>query len=486
MQTIRVPYRTDTRGRELIASLRRVQSAAVRSAFANASRGDGGLVDEKDLRFLVKQRFGTGVLDSWALHCAARAGRAKRKAFPEGKVVFGGKGHLERRRKGLIRPDEWRARRLLPFISYGDRQKAFGNQNVQLIGERTIRLKIGRRLSGGRNGGVVTDTAELHLTQMTGNAGEVLRQVADLCAKSQEKDRINVSFAIDERFVSITIDPEDLPDHPDRCRPVQAIAGRAVGIDLNPSWIGLAAIANATDPAALSQTTLLDWKLIKLEHEPRAPAEAVREVLAVAADRAVRLARQYGAGLIVVEKGLGKLRSRGKNRKLNQLLNHWGRTIFLQMLRRKANLAGIKVVEVWGGYSTTIGNAAFEAPDACASASEIARRGLALRAGIKDLFPSFSRDVTPGLWKDQVMRPELRKELELANAWQEVHRAIKAAKTFGYRRPHPRLDADPGGRHPDGIAVRRLGRRRRPGLIARPVGPGRSKQTSSDKRELVS
>jgi hypothetical protein len=30
------------------------------------------------------------------------------------------------------------------------------------------------------------------------------------------------------------------------------------------------------------------------------------------------------------------------------------------MLRRKAGLAGILVVEVWGGYSTTIGNSAFE------------------------------------------------------------------------------------------------------------------------------
>ena len=33
------------------------------------------------------------------------------------------------------------------------------------------------------------------------------------------------------------------------------------------------------------------------------------------------------------------------------------------MLRRKAGLAGILVVGVWGGYSTTIGDSAFDAPE---------------------------------------------------------------------------------------------------------------------------
>jgi hypothetical protein len=67
------------------------------------------------------------------------------------------------------------------------------------------------------------------------------------------------------------------------------------------------------------------------------------------------------------------------------------------MLRRKAGLAGILVVEVWGGYSTTIGNSAFEAPDACASATKIPRRGLSHLAGCKDVLPAFSHEVLPGL-----------------------------------------------------------------------------------------
>jgi hypothetical protein len=104
---------------------------------------------------------------------------------------------------------------------------------------------------------------------------------------------------------------------------VTIVPGRAVGIDLNPSWIGLAIAENVGGLSQLDQTKLLDHALIKLDHSPKASTEAVREVLAAVADRAVSLARQYGAGVIGVEKGLGKLRSGGKNRKLNQLLNYW-------------------------------------------------------------------------------------------------------------------------------------------------------------------
>ncbi|OKO87605.1 hypothetical protein AC629_13090 [Bradyrhizobium sp. NAS80.1] len=209
------------------------------------------------------------------------------------------------------------------------------------------------------------------------------------------------------------------------------------------------------------------------EVDPSAPTEVVREVLAVACDGAIALARQYGGGVITVEKGLGKLRSGGKNRKLNQLLNYRGRTVFVAMLRRKAGLAGIAVLEVWGGYSTTIGNLRFDLPDACASAAEIARRGIAARAEIKDVLPVF----------DEGWRAHLRKDVPLpaeAGSRADVHRGLKAAKTIGYRRPHPEMPPDPGCRPSrGGLAVQQLGRSRRPGLLARPVGTGWLKQVSS-------
>lgn len=63
-----------------------------------------------------------------------------------------------------------------------------------------------------------------------------------------------------------------------------------------------------------------------------------------------------GCGQPVLERGFGHLRSAGRNRQLNRLLNHWARRVFGGMLVRRCGQAGIAVREVWGGCSTTIGN----------------------------------------------------------------------------------------------------------------------------------
>jgi hypothetical protein len=445
--------------------LRRYQSVAIRTAYANALAPDGVPRKEMDLRHQVKARvISDGVLDSWAVQCATRIGIAKRKLRSDGKLIFGSRAELERRRKGLISCEQWRRKRLHPFVSHGDRQKKRGNQNVHLIDETTILVKIGREESGGRSGKTLTLLALLHLPRMNGNRGVIMRQLAEICGRNDEKDRINVSYAIGDTHISITFDPLDLPNHPQRRRPVRPFAGRSLGVDLNPNWIGMAVAENVGDPSRLSETSLLEHALVKLDLPSDASPELVRETLAAVADRAIGLARKHRCGAIVLVKGLGKLRSSGRNRSLNRLLNYWARTIFVQMLTRRARLAGIQVVEVWGGYSSTIGNIAFDAPDACAAACEIARRGTARLAKAKDVLPVYEEGCVSRLWKNGEVPAELK-------SWQDVHRSIKAAK-IGYRRPHP--DRPQGWRDTDapaetlaGHAVVRLRRRHRPGLLFR-------------------
>ncbi len=299
----------------------------------------------------------------------------------------------------------------------------------------------------------------LSLPQMTGNAGEALRQAAALAAAG----KINLTFRLDGEKLHVTLDPDQLPNHPQRRRPIRPLPGRALGIDLNPNWIGLAVASNCSDASKMEDTQLLEHVLLKLDLAIDASPETVRETLAAVCDRAISLARKHRCGVITLEKGLGKLRSSGKSRSLNRVLNYWARTVFVQMLTRRARLAGIEVLEVWAGYSSTIGNLAFDAPDACASATEIARRGIARLAGIKDVLPALEVGCVSRLWKNGKVPAEL-------GSWQEVHRTIKAAK-IGYRRPHP--DVPIGARGSDvhgtemfcGYAVVRLGRRHRPGLM---------------------
>jgi len=479
MQTISLPYRCPANDRVFLDDCRRVYSAAVRTAYANAHGPDGNPLDdrqlrglEKQLRELVKSRFARGSIDAWALHCATLEGLDLRKRVPGGHMVFGGRQTLDRRRKGLIDAAEWKRARLRPMTIRGDKRYA-GNRHFRLSADG--RACTFTMLQGGRVKGkpMVWRSVSLQLSEMTGNAGEVLRQAAALAAAK----KINLTFRIDDKRLHVTVDPQDLPKHPERKRPALRMSNRAVGIDLNPSYIGLAVVENAGDPSSLAATRPLGWDLVGLEGAGEASRESVTEMLSRVAGRAVALARQYGAASITVEAGLGKLRSAGPARDLNRVLNLWARTRFVAMLRRKAGLAGITVTEVWGGYSTMIGNLAFEAPDACASAMEIARRGIAARAKLKDLLPVF----------DEGWRDNLRKDLALPAdvvEWAEVHRAIKAAN-LGVRRPHPRLaPPDPGSpAERPGLAVRRLGRRRRGGLIARPLAGSRPTRVSPETRD---
>jgi hypothetical protein len=380
-----------------------------------------------------------------------------RKLRPDGKVIFGGAKNFEQRLNNNIDKAKWRQLRLHPLTSYGDKQYA-GNRHFRLSEDgRTCTFTM---LQGGRQKGMVWRNVTLHLSQLRGNQNKVLKQAIKLAAEKQ----INLTFRINDTHLYVIVDPVDLPDHPQRRKPIQSIHGRAVGVDLNPRWIGATCVENRNDVLELKDTQVLDSKLIALNHQVDASHEVVQEVLAGACNEIIALARQYGAGVITVEQGLGKLRSGGKSKKRNQLLNFWSRTALIAILRKNCNLAGIKLVLVWSGYSTTSGNLWFNLPDACASAAEIARRGLAAGSK-KELLPVWDEGWTRR-WKDVLAPAEV--PLLKISGWIELHRGIKAAKTIGYRRPHPPL-AGPGVQEGVGLVVRRLCRRRRSGLVARNV-----------------
>jgi hypothetical protein len=63
---------------------------------------------------------------------------------------------------------------------------------------------------------------------------------------------------LDDHKLHVTMDPDDLPDHPERRRPALRMKTRAIGLDLNPGWIGIAAVDNVVDPTRLDQTRPLD------------------------------------------------------------------------------------------------------------------------------------------------------------------------------------------------------------------------------------
>lgn len=507
VQTISLPYRVSgddaDEAAELIRAWRRVYSAAVRRGYVLAGAPDA---TEKTIRDTLKAQFGGHGIDAWLLHCATLEALGLRRRVPDGRMVFGGRRQLKRRRKGLISNAAWKRARLRPLCSIGDANYA-GNRHFRLSEDgRSLAVKIlGREV-------------RLLLPACTGKWGVLLPAVARL-ARGKE---IAVTFRLGESRIDITFDEMDLrrlapgvtlrvakdadlavagrkrrgrprgagyapavtrpmpdrPVHPEWRDRIPHAPGRAVGIDLNPDWIGISVVENVADPALVSATRLLEYHLVKTDLPVDAPDELVREVLARVCGEAIDMARRWNAGVLGVEAGLGRLRSGGRNRDLNRRLNGWARRVFTAMLGRRCRLAGIEVVDLWCAYSTTIGNMCFAAPDACAAAAEIARRALALRGersgpsgSGRGLLPVFEPDVLPTRWKEEVGR---------VSDWKEAHGAIKASQAragpgsrVGYRRPHyDRIGRDPLGRswiELDGHAVERLGHKHRPGLLIKPA-----------------
>lgn len=498
-----MPYRCDERSREILMGLRRAYGSAVRmahklAACPSADGKDFVFVDEKDVRDAVKRRFGHSTdIDAWLVHCATRDGIALRKRVPDGSTVFGGRKNLIRRHRGLITKDEWRALRLRPLASLGD--KSFkGNRHFRLSEDaRTCTVRV--------YGTAVT----LELPELNGKWGELLPDVAKLAALGE----MNVTFRLG-KTLDATFDPMDLrklpkgqtlqqakdigrgekksrgrprgvnyappednwetetrPVHPEWRSPVPQMAGRWLGIDNNPNWFGLTVVES---DGTLTGTKVLDWRLVTPDLPKDASNETVREALAAVVTQAMSLARAWNVSGVAVENGLGKLRSGGPNRNNNRLINYWARNALLSILERRCALAGLAVTKVWCAWSTVIGNTAFEIPDACAAGAEIARRGLCTRRGEVSL-PAYEPELARRRWKDDA---RVEAEIRVATDWQGYQRGVNAARdrskdrSIGIRRPHPAL----AGIRPrpgqetitvDGLAVTRLGMRRRPGLVAR-------------------
>lgn len=509
MQTIRIPWRASDNDRLTIATWQRHRAAATRTAYRNATGRS-----EKDLRNLLKARFPAHPLGSWDLHCAAREGLALLKKAPNGHMIFGGKANLQRRQKGLISNAEWK----------GLRQQ----RSLEITGDATRWGNRHFRLSNDARQCVVTflkQSVTLDLPEMHGKHGRLLRSVSQLADACQ----ISVTFSLSRTHLSVTFDEMDLrrlpagktlaevkiaeqgagrrgrkrkditthyaahrektvenrPVHPEWRNAIPAVASRAIGIDLNPGWIGISVVEIGKNPTDLDQVNVLSHRLHRVA-VPFGADQSMQQTMANVAAQVVSLARAWNVVLIVHEDGLGKLAWSKKTKVGDQTLNYWSRNQFISGLQRRCRLAGIQLLPLWGGYTTTIGNLCFDLPDACGAAAEIARRGLAARAGIKDRLPAVPSQLARRRWKDDGPRIDL----DQAETWQEIHRKIKSAQAgprkrsgIGYRRLHPtaqQLGFGSFDLHGRSYAVDRLGRGKGASCSARPVLT-RTVRNSSDR-----
>ena len=517
MQTIAIPWSSDDETRATAAELQRIYACMVRTGYA---QGDGRSAAE--IERIIKDRFPDQPLGSWAAHCAALEAKTLRAKVPDGTMVFGGKAELLRRQKSLISNNEWKARRhgrALEIV--GDRTR-WGNRHFRLSRDAsTCEVEfLGKKLT-------------LNLKPMVGKHAALLRAVAMLADACQ----MSVQFGLKARTLTVTFDEMDLrrlppgktledvkiaeqgasrkgrkrkdasthyaahrvkhiadrPVHPEWRDPVPVIATRAIGLDLNPQWVGISVIEVNGDPQDADSVRILNHRLHHIAIPFAADAASMTRTMANIAADVVNLARAWNCGLVVHEDGLGKLTwsKKSKRKALLQTVNHWSRNVLLGGLTRRCRLARITLKPIWAGYTSTIGNMLFNLPDACASAAEIARRGLAATRGIKDRLPAVPPMVHLRRWKDGEVPASVAQALTNADSWPAVHRAVKSAQAgakphsgIGYRRLHPPASLMVPGRFDHNgrsYAVNHVGTGKGASCSARPIPITETVRNTSDR-----
>ena len=404
----------------LLATLRRVQSAAIRQVYAQGGvdPATGKRPSEAAQRAAVNARWQASGVGSMVLQNAVRAGRALRSARPEGDIVFGGRKQLERRAKGLISAEEWKTRRLRPLELQGHINKG-GNYHIAWPDTdpdspvSTLELRFPYRAPGTTPAepGKLTETRipiKLHTGTLSRKQQALLADVFR-CARRND---LTLMIRVDADRIAFTYDPLDLrtllpgqplvearaadvtagkaprkgrartetfratkvapygdkgrPTHPHLKSPTQFHARRRLGIDLNPEWIGFTVLEYHPKRGAyddLAAYTVLDYRLLRwdLDHFDLRTRNGRAQAISIAAQRTISFARAWNVGELVLEDKLGLLSTRCHNKATNRKNNTWSRSSFRGPLEHRARMVGITVKLVNAAYSTTIGNVVFGA-----------------------------------------------------------------------------------------------------------------------------
>ena len=275
----------------------------------------------------------------------------------------------------------WKTSRLRPLSICGETRKG-GNRFFKLSNDlKTCYLTFSRSSTGGKSGKTLTDTAELQLATLNGKWKTLLTELVKLA----NDDKITLFFRLNKNKLDITYDETVLTkffqlkqlqtkakssdslkikkiktmnplkrqdnvisfQHPESFIMTKVDNTKAIGIDLNPEWIGVSVIQynNHKDLSIydVKQVKVLEYKLFKIdakinnknnEYNKKDMAECLSNI----ADAVFKLVHFHNIGKIYLEDGLGKLKGGTKSKHLNGLLNYWGRSIFTKILERKARL----------------------------------------------------------------------------------------------------------------------------------------------------
>ena len=373
MKTIKLPYKTT----EDLEPILRQYSSVVRYAYNRFHEG----MEKKEVIYSCKNMNNIDLLVSYLFYCAIDDGNDVYKRNGDEKVIFGGKKNLYDKTKGKISKEEYRHNRLRPLYSIG--QDAFkGNRlfKLDVIDNNQIIFKLNK------NKHII-----LELPNLRNNIKKELYKLQQLNeVKQGEKGyKFTVKLDLDNIYISF----EEFKDDP-----IELDENRYIGIDMNPDAIGISILENGevihAEEFSLKPIydKIFSEKLDSNSSKMKYYHDKLRHEIFEISKSISNLAKEYKCKFVFIEelKFKDKKKDKKKNKKSNRkIYNLWKRDIFVNNLKKRLNIYGIKLFEINPAYSSFIGNMMYDYTDPINASIEIARRGyeVIIKKNSKKFYP---------------------------------------------------------------------------------------------------
>lgn len=394
MKTIKLPIQNSID----ISDIQRIYSSGVRFAYNRFLENK----KEKEIRFLMKDKFKLG---SWFQQCSIKHAQAihdSQKKLKISKIIFGSKKLFKSLSENKISKEEFKEARLLNLQIQGEKLQR-GNRHFVLDIEANNQIIFKESRS---------KVQRIQLPKLRKNFKKELLTLERLSKNKELAFQVNLS----KTHIFITFDEtlvyKELKQERNEFR--------VLGIDLNPNFIGFSILEfNRDDSFKVIHKEVIELKGLNKHKSSKKDFEFYQ-----ISRRMINLANHFSCAKIVLEELKFTQGNKGKGRWFNKLCNNdWNRSILSSSLKKHCNINNIKYLEVNAAYSSTVGNLLYgdsNTPDMVASSIEVARRG----------YKKFEK----GWFYPKI---ELLKNIENQwkedlcsrfNSWVEIHQEIKNSK----------------------------------------------------------
>ena len=267
------------------------------------------------------------------------------------KIIFGSLKEWKRYHKELISKEEFnKIKNSKPLLFIGRSSDVKGNRKFELF----------------KNGIIFKPNRHNHHILKLKTTNSRLKMLQRLQIIS-ETTKTPITYRLNQDYVWITFDESILKekDH-------EFIENRIGSLDLNPNYIAFT-IQDFEDntPTQIYKTVFDLTELNKTFDKNKKDYEIIHISKTIS-----ELARHYKCEIIGLEQLTMTSKDHKKGKRLNRLINNsWNRNCFINNLKKRLNILGIKNQEIICAYSSTVG--CLDNPnetDSIAAALEIGRR----------------------------------------------------------------------------------------------------------------